>query len=181
MQQKTIAAIDLGTSKFSIAVARISGEDVEIEYYREHPAAGIRNSFVFNPKLAIDKLKSAIGEAEEALHIKIRQAVVGLPRYSVRQVYRSATFDQREPNEYISREEIENLKDIALNDYPLEDEAGEEVYGAVAQSFSQRRRYSSWKRKLSAPSAALLPEISRYSSANVPALGPSTRSSTTSR
>ena len=91
MQQKTIAAIDLGTSKFSVAVARISGEDVEIEYYREHPAAGIRNSFVFNPKQASEKLRAAIAEAEAALHIKIRQAVVGLPRYSVHQMVAPAT------------------------------------------------------------------------------------------
>ena len=138
MQQKTIAAIDLGTSKFSVAVARISGEDVEIEYYREHPAAGIRNSFVFNPKQATEKLQEAIGEAEAALHIKIRQAVVGLPRYSVRQIYRSGELPRTDPNEYISRNEIEILKDMALTSYPLEDEKGEEVYGAVAQSFSTK-------------------------------------------
>ena len=136
MQQKTIAAIDLGTSKFSIAVARISGEDVEIEYYREYPAAGIRNSFVFNPKQASEKLKSAIGEAEEALHIKIRQAVVGLPRFSVHQKAASGKLPRSEPDEYISREEIETLKDMALTSYPLEDEKREVIYGAVAQSFS---------------------------------------------
>ncbi|MBR6054752.1 MAG: cell division protein FtsA [Bacteroidales bacterium] len=136
MQQKTIAAIDLGTSKFSVAVARISGEDVEIEYYREHPAAGIRNSFVFNPKQASEKLKAAIGEAEEALHIKIRQAVVGLPRFSVHQKAASGTLPRSEPDEYISREEIETLKDLALSTYPLEDEKREVIYGAVAQSFS---------------------------------------------
>ena len=137
MQQKTIAAIDLGTSKFSVAVAVISGNDVEIVYYREHPAAGIRNSFVFNPKQASEKLKAAISEAEDALHIKIRQAVVGLPRYSVRQKTASGTLPREtQADEYITREEIETLKDLALDSYPLEDEKREVIYGAVAQSFS---------------------------------------------
>lgn len=136
MQQKTIAAIDLGTSKFSIAVAQISGNDVEIIFYREYPAAGIRNSFVFNPKQASEKLKAAIKEAEDALHIKIRQAVVGLPRYSVHQKAASGTLPRNEPDEYISRDEIETLKDLALSSYPLEDERREVIYGAVAQSFS---------------------------------------------
>ena len=136
MQQKTIAAIDLGTSKFSVAVAQISGEDVEIEYYREHPAAGIRNSFVFNPKKAAEKLKAAVAEAEEALHIKIRQAVVGLPRYSVHQKSAEGELPRSEPEEYISREEIETLKDLALSTYPLDDVEKEVIYGAVAQSFS---------------------------------------------
>lgn len=136
MQQKTIAAIDLGTSKFSIAVAVISGNDVEIVHYREYPASGIRNSFVFNPKQASEKLKVAISEAEDALHIKIRQAVVGLPRYSVHQKTASGTLPRSEPDEYISREEIETLKDLALDSYPLEDEKREVIYGAVAQSFS---------------------------------------------
>lgn len=136
MQEKNIAAIDLGTSKFSVAVAQISGNDVEVEYYREHPAAGIRNSFVFNPQLVHDKLQTAIKEAEDALHIKIHQAVVGLPRYSVVQQTASGEMKRSEPDEYVSREEIETLKDLALSSYPLKNEEKEVIYGAVAQSFS---------------------------------------------
>ena len=41
-----------------------------------------------------------------------------------------------DPYSCISREEINNLKSLAIDSYPLEDEVKEEIYGAVAQSFS---------------------------------------------
>ena len=136
MEQRYIAAIDLGTSKIALAIARVTGENVEILYYSETPSVGIRYSTVFNPMKAAEPVRRAIREAEDNLKIKIRQAVIGLPRFSVFQEVATGTLERTDPGEYISREEIEALKEIALQQYPLDDEKNQVIYGAVAQSFS---------------------------------------------
>ena len=43
-----IVAIDLGSSKISVTVAKVNGEDVQVIYYKETPAAGIRYSSIYN-------------------------------------------------------------------------------------------------------------------------------------
>jgi cell division protein FtsA len=45
---KHIVAIDLGTSKIALTVAKVEGNDVQIIYYKETESAGIRYSSVFN-------------------------------------------------------------------------------------------------------------------------------------
>ena len=136
MEERYIASIDLGTSKFGLCVARVKGDDVQIVYYKETPADGIRNSLVLNPQKASIPLKKAIEEAESELMIKILQVVVGLPRYDVRQEIASGTVDRADPDEFISAGEVSDLKSLALETYPLEDSQSQIMYGAVAQSFS---------------------------------------------
>ena len=141
MDERYIAAVDMGTAKIALTVARISGEDVQILYYRERPSAGIRNSAVFNPKKAAEPVKAAIDEAESELDIKIMQVVVGLPRCDIRQEIAKAKVDRTNPDESITKEEVESLKMMAQNDYPIEDPEKEELYGAVAQSFSDDEEF----------------------------------------
>ena len=136
MDQRYIAAIDLGTSKIALAIASVSGDNVDVIYYSETPSDGIKNSTVFNPMRASVPIRKAIHRAEEELQIKIRQVVLGLPRYSVFQEVAEGALERADANEYISHEEIEALKEIALQSYPLEDEKSQVIYGAVAQSFS---------------------------------------------
>lgn len=134
--ERYIAAADIGTSKVALSVAKVDGEDVQIIYYKEVPSDGIQYSSVLNPTRASVPLKAAIEEAEKELNIKILQLVVGMPRYSVRQETASAEMKRSDPDTCISREEVNTLKSIAIDSYPLEDQAKEEIYGAVAQSFS---------------------------------------------
>ena len=81
--ERYIAAADLGTSKIALSVAKITGEDVQIIYYRETPSDGVRYSCVYNPKRAAEPLRKAIQMAQDELNIKILQLVIGLPRYNV--------------------------------------------------------------------------------------------------
>jgi cell division protein FtsA len=134
--ERYIAAADLGSSKIALSVAKIEGDDIQVIYYKETPSDGIRNSYVFNPKRAAGPLRAAINEAEEELNIKILQVVVGLPRYDVRQEIASARMERSDPSSCITRDEINTLKSIAIDSYPIADEGKEEIYGAVAQSFS---------------------------------------------
>lgn len=134
--ERYIAAADLGTSKIALSVAKVDGEDVQIIYYKEVPSDGIRYSCVFAPKRAATALEKAIKDAEDELGIKILQLVTGLPRYNIRQESASAKMERSDPYSCITREEVNNLKSLAIDSYPLEDEMKEEIYGAVAQSFS---------------------------------------------
>ena len=136
MEEKYIASIDLGSSKFGLCVARISGDDVNIVYYKETPSDGIRYSMIANPLKAAEKLREAVAEAEKELMIKILQVVVGMPRGEVAQVTASARIERTNPDDYISAEEVSSLKSIALETYPLPNPDNQIMYGAVAQSFS---------------------------------------------
>lgn len=136
MQERYIATADLGSSKIALCVARVIDEDVQVIYYRQTPSDGIRYGSVFNPKRASIALGNAISNAEEELHIKILQVVVGLPRYGVRQENGTAQLTRTDPRTCISQEEIDALKATAIQSYPLSEEDREEIYGAVAQSFS---------------------------------------------
>lgn len=136
MDERYIAAVDLGSYKIALTVAKVEGENVQVIYYDETPSDGIRYSSVFNPQKVLVPLSASIKKAESELGIKILQAVVGLPRYEVKQESAEGEIPRSDPSSSITREEIENLKNMALDNYPLEDSSKEIIYGAVAQSFS---------------------------------------------
>lgn len=135
MEDRYIVSIDLGTSKIAVCVAKINGNDVQIIYYKESPSAGIRYSSIFNVMHTKEVVSKAIREAEEELGLKISQAVVGMPRYAIRQETSQGRIE-RDANTCISTEEVESLKNFAQDSYPLDHPDKEEIYGSVAQSFS---------------------------------------------
>ena len=45
--EKNIVAIDLGSSKIALTVARVSDDDIQIIYYRETPSTGIKYSSIY--------------------------------------------------------------------------------------------------------------------------------------
>ena len=136
MDERYIAAVDLGTSKIAVTVAQVSSKGVQMLFYRETPSEGIRNSYVFNPQKTADVVKEALHEAEEELKIKIHQVVTGMPRYEVSQISASAGFERSDSESSISLEEIEFLKTNAIDTYPLPEPEKQVIYGVVAQSFT---------------------------------------------
>ena len=141
IQDRYITSVDLGTSKIAITVAKIEGENTQIVYYRETPSEGIRNSGVFNASQVSEPLSEAIHQAENALGIKIRQAVVGMPKYPIRQESNTGKIEGRGYDEDITAEDIAELKRSAQDMYPLENPNMEAIYGAVAQSFSDGENF----------------------------------------
>lgn len=136
MEDRYIATVDLGTAKLALSVARITGDNAEIIYYKERPSDGVRYGCIFNPTKASVPLKEAIKEAEDELGIKVTQVVIGVPRYGVSQEIASASLDRSDAEACITQEEIDCIKDMALDSYPLADAEKQEIYGASAQSFS---------------------------------------------
>lgn len=141
IQDRYITAIDLGTSKIALTVAKVEGDNTEIIYYKETPSEGIRNSGVFNATQVSGPLSEAILQAENALGIKITQAVVGMPKYPVVQQASTGKVDGRGYDTDITEEDIAELKRSAQDMYPLENPEVEAIYGAVAQSFSDGENF----------------------------------------
>ena len=138
---KHIVAIDLGTSKIALTVAKVEGNDVQIIYYKETESKGIRYSSVFNVTNVSEALASAIAQAEEELNIKITQAVVGMPKYPIKKVSANAEIDGRGEDTDITEEDIDALKSFAQDSYPLDNPDKEAIFGAVAQSFSDGENF----------------------------------------
>ena len=141
MTDRHIVAIDLGTSKLAVTVAKVTGSDVEIVYYKESASDGIRYSSVSNVTRVAESITRAVKEAEDGLGIKITQAVVGMPKFPVRQESNTAKVADRGYATDITLEDIEELKLFAQNSYPLEHPEKESIYGAVAQSFSDGENF----------------------------------------
>ena len=141
LTDKHIVTIDLGSSKLAITVAKVNGCDVQIIYYKETASSGIRYSSVFNVMHVTEPLRRLIREAEEELGIKITQAVVGMPKFPIRQETGKAELPDREEDSDITAEDIAFLKSLAEEAYPLKDYDKEAIYGAVAQSFSDGENF----------------------------------------
>lgn len=135
MDERYLAAVDLGTSTVRLCVGHVSGNDIQIEYFKEVASEGIRSSVIFNPQLVTDTVGSLVRDAEAALMARITGVVVGLPRKDVAEITASMKLNRPDPDEYISRGEIEELKELALDTYPLPLPDKQEIYSAVAQYY----------------------------------------------
>lgn len=142
MEDKHIAAVDLGTSAIRLCVAKVLGDDVQILFYKEGKSDGIRYSSIFNPKKASLALKELINEAELSLNMTIHQVIVGLPKYYVSEKNATGCIEREDGNEPITEKDIDRLKSTAFDAYQekLENEEKEGlrtiIYSSIAQSFS---------------------------------------------
>ena len=139
--EQHIVAIDLGSSKIALIVAKVYGNDAQIIYYKDTPSAGIKNSGIMNTQLGAKAIGSLIKDAEDALNIKINQAVIGMPKWPVRQESNSGKIQDRGEYTEITQDDIDILKRFAQETYPLQAEDKEAIYGAVAQSFSDGENF----------------------------------------
>lgn len=134
MDERHLVAIDIGTSKIALTVAKVEGENVQIIYYRETPSAGIKYSRVINPHKAAGAIRQAVMTAEKELGISITDIIVGLPKYEVTQDPATLTVT-RDADTCITQEEITGIKENALEKYPGINKETEMLFGIVAQSF----------------------------------------------
>ena len=136
LNERIIAAIDLGTCKTSLAVARAEGKDAQILYYKSAPSKGIDFGEVINPGQARSVVAELIRDAEEELHLKISQVVAGMPRCNITRSDATGSMTRENPEECITEEEVDAVKSIAKES--LNDQVGgkEKIYGVIAQAFS---------------------------------------------
>lgn len=140
MDERHLVAVDLGTSKIALTVAKVEGENTQIVYYKEAPSDGIRYSYVSNPLRASVPVRRLLDDACAELGIEITQVIVGMPKYEVKQETASLKVP-RSDSEFITREEVENLRNCAADSYPLDDPDHEAQFGSVAQSYSTNEEF----------------------------------------
>ena len=63
MDERHLVAVDLGTSKIALTVAKVEGENTQIVYYKEAPSDGIRYSYVSNPLRASVPVRRLLDDA----------------------------------------------------------------------------------------------------------------------
>ena len=135
LDDRHIVAIDLGSSAIRLCVAHVLQDELQVEYYRETASEGIRSSIIYNPQLVAGTVGAMVREAEKAFMGKVTQVVVGMPRKDVVELTASMSVTRTTPDDYITREEIQTLKELALDSYPLPSPEKHEIYGAVAQAY----------------------------------------------
>lgn len=136
MEERYIASVDFGSSRIALAVASVSGQDVQLMYYNDTPSNGVRNSLILNPGRAAEQLSGLIAQAERELGFEINQVVAGLPRYGVDMQGARASIERSDENAPITQEEIDYLKQDAIDSYPLDDPNKLVIYSVIPQSFS---------------------------------------------
>lgn len=134
--ERYLASIDLGSTKTALCIALAQGSDVKIIYYKELPSEGILNGRVLIPRQAEAVVERLIADAEKELMMKIRGVVVSMPRADVVAVTAQAGIERKEPEEFISAEDIQTVREAALESFPLPDEGRLAIYEAVAAGFT---------------------------------------------
>lgn len=141
MQERFIVAVDPGDSRISLTVSMVKDGVASVVHYAEAPSQGIRHGTVFNPKKVCVPLGSLIKGAEEALDMEIHEVVIPYPRWKVSTESIEYSCERTSPSDFISEEEIENLRMMALDKFRAELDPGFEIYGAVAQHFSTEAHF----------------------------------------
>ena len=136
MDERYIAAIDLGSARISLGVAQVQGDNTQIIYFDSVPSEGVRTGAVFNPQRCGGKIRELLDKAEEELKIRIHQIVTNYPKYGVEQQLATGELPRTDPMSSISDEELDSLKNVSLDSYPLDNASTQLIYGAVVQSFA---------------------------------------------
>ena len=136
MDERYIAAIDLGSARISLGVAQVQGDNTQIIYYDSVPSEGVRTGAVFNPQRCGSKIRELLDKAEDELKIHIHQIVTNYPKYGAEQQLATGELPRTDPMSSISDEELDSLKNVSLDSYPLDNSATQLIYGAVVQSFA---------------------------------------------
>ena len=136
MQERLIAAVDLGSFKTSLSVSKVENGGTQVLYYRELPSEGVLRGNVFNPKKACGPLRTLLADAQESLGINISSIAVALPRWNVKAESIEFSTHRSNADSFISEEEVGALQEMARNDYSGKLPSDYQVYGAVAQSYS---------------------------------------------
>lgn len=136
MQERFIVAVDPGDSRISLTVSMVKDGVASVVHYAEAPSQGIRHGIVFNPKKVCAPLSSLIHGAEEVLDMEIHEVVVPYPRWKVSTELIDHKCERSSPSDFISEEEIENLRMMALDEFGAKLDPSLEIYGAVVQHFS---------------------------------------------
>ncbi len=74
-----IAAIDIGTTKIVVVIARKTAKGfIEVIGLGQHPSHGLKKGVIVNIGVTVDSIKQAVKEAESMAGVKVESACVGI-------------------------------------------------------------------------------------------------------
>lgn len=114
---KTVAVLDIGSSKIVTLIANVSEDEFEIIGSGNHAAEGIRNGVVSDVKLARASIASSVYEAEKLSGKNIDRVVVNVSNPLLRS--RTITIKTNFGGNQILPSDIQKLKSIVLNKIDL--------------------------------------------------------------
>lgn len=135
-EERYVVTADFGTSKIALSVVAVTSGIPNLIFYKKAESEGVTRDNVFNPQKAALPLKGLIAEAEEKCGIKITKVIVNLPRWNVKAEKISHKVMRNDSSEYITPDEIENLKNMAVSEIENRISDSSVIYGILTQSFS---------------------------------------------
>ena len=115
--------IDLGTDSVKIVVCSKIGDHYSILASSSYPSSGIKDGFIVDTKAAVNSVKKAVSEVEDALGIPVSKVVACVPptNCSMDIVSGSATVEDYNEirGEDVSKVLLDALKQVELGDVEL--------------------------------------------------------------
>lgn len=133
MNDKLIAAIDLGTTKVVCLVGKMTDAGLRIIGYSQRPSKGINRGEVMNIQQTLQSLVPVINDVEGQLNVKLNDVYVGIAGQNIRCVTNGYQINRPAPEELISEEEINEITSSMNGSFVQGDE---EVLHVIPQSYN---------------------------------------------
>jgi len=130
---RIISAIDIGTTK----IIALTGCITENGKFRllgigREASAGIRRGNIQNIQMASESIRKAVEKCEEMSGHKIKRVVVGIAGQNIRSTLNAGYLNRQNPDEGISREELNKLNSDQFN---IAIDPGEQIIHIVPKSY----------------------------------------------
>lgn len=131
--QEFSVGLDIGTTKIVAIVGRKSKNGkIELIGVGQSKSLGVQNGIVSNVLQTINSIKEAITAAEKSAKVQIKKVTVGIAGKHIRSLDRTESIVRDNPNEYITEQDIENLK-AKVNKLVMQ--PGEEIIQVLPQEY----------------------------------------------
>ncbi len=128
-----VAAIDLGTTKVVCAVGEKTPSGIQIIAHSQAPSKGVMRGEVINIQQVLNAIKPVISNVENQIGYKIQDVYVGIAGQNIRCASNAAQFTRKQPDELITKEEIDELTADMYGSFV---QNGEKVLHVIPQSYN---------------------------------------------
>ncbi|MBQ7222117.1 MAG: cell division protein FtsA [Bacteroidales bacterium] len=129
-----ITAVELATSKVSVAVGKKDGDKVTVISHQTTPITkGVRHGEVENSHKVIDALKTALDKTEENLQEPVSDVILCVSSQFLRSEACSVKKERKDPGKHITEAEFKSWQKEALDEDVEDDEV---IFEAIPQAFN---------------------------------------------
>lgn len=133
VNQDFSVGLDIGTTKIVAIVGRKNKNGkLELMGVGQSKSLGVHNGIVSNVVQTINSIKEAVSAAEKSAKVQIKKVTVGIAGKHIRSLDRTESIVRDNPDEYITEQDIENLKS-KVNKLVMQ--PGEEIIQVLPQEY----------------------------------------------